>query len=80
MSKRRHRKSRLADKAKTDGKTLLDNTASAGNKYPEKGVANRDGPTPQPSKPTPVQKCFFAAAVALEIAWIVFLVVLAATK
>jgi hypothetical protein len=80
MSKRRHHKPRVADKARTDGKSVADRPASAGNKYPEKDIASRNGPMLQPSKPTPLQKCLLAAAVALEIVWIVFLVVLAAMK
>ncbi|MGA2798624.1 MAG: hypothetical protein ABSE63_13665 [Thermoguttaceae bacterium] len=80
MSKRRHNKSRLADKAKTDSKNAADHPASAETKYPEKDAARRDGSMPHPSKPTTLQKCLLAVAVALEIVWIVFLVVLAATK
>ncbi len=80
MSKRRHHRSRLADNAKTDGKSVADRPALAGNKYPEKDIASRDGPMSQPSKPTALQKCLLAAAIALEIVWIVFLVVLAAMK
>jgi len=80
MSKRRHHKSRLVDKAKTDGKSAADYPASAQAKSPEKDAARRDGSMSQPSKPTPLQKSLLAVAVTLEIVWIVFLVVLAAMK
>jgi hypothetical protein len=80
MSRRRHHKSRLVDKAKTDSKSAPDHPVSAETKCPEKDAARRDGSMSQPSKPTPLQKCLLAAAVMLEIVWIVFLVVLAATK
>jgi hypothetical protein len=80
MSNRRHRRSRFEDKAKTDSKNAPDHPASAQTKSPEKEVVRRDGPMPHPSRPTALQKCLLAAAVTLEIVWIVFLVVLAATK
>jgi hypothetical protein len=80
MSKRRHRRSSLEDKAKSDSKNVPDHPASAGTIYPEKDAARRDGSMPHPSKPTTVQKCLLAATLTLEIFWIVFLVVLAVTK
>jgi hypothetical protein len=80
MSKRRHRRSHLEDSAKTDSKNAPDRPDPAETKSPGKDVARRDGPTPHPSKPTALQKCLLAAAITLEIVWIVFLVVLAAMK
>jgi hypothetical protein len=80
MSKRRHRRSRLEDKAKSNSKNAPDHPASAQTKYPEKDVASRGRSMPNPSKPTAMQKCLLAATVILEIVWIVFLVVLAVTK
>ena len=80
MSKRRNHRSRSVDKAKIDSKNAPDHPASAQTECSEKDAARRGGSMPHSSKSTALQKCLLAAAVTLEIVWIVFLVVLAATK
>ncbi|MGD0517520.1 MAG: hypothetical protein ABSA26_08300 [Thermoguttaceae bacterium] len=80
MTKRRPNTPCSANPAKTDRKNISACPASVETKWPEKDIARRGGTMSNPAKTTAVQKRLLALAVALEIGWVVFLVVLAAMK
>ncbi len=80
MSKRRRHRSRLGDKSKSDGISVSDHPASAEPKRPDKNLAGSDADIQQSTKPATWQKILLAVVVALEIAWIIFLVVLAVIR
>jgi hypothetical protein len=80
MSRRRHQKTRSVDTAETERKTTPHLELSVNTKSPEKYATGGDLPMSHPAKPTTLQKSLLAAAIILEIVWIVFLVVLAAIK
>jgi hypothetical protein len=79
MSNRRH-KSRFAVKHKSGGANLSDRSPSEEALRPKGTPGAGDSSGFHPLKPSTLQKTLLAAAVGLEIVWILFLVILAVTR
>ena len=80
MSNRRRHKSQSAAKPKSDGADPSGRSASEDTPRSEGTLAAGHANGSRPSQPSALQRILLAAAVGLEIVWILFLVILAVIR
>jgi hypothetical protein len=80
MSKHRSNPARKDNADNIDSRDRASPQSPAGKKPPDNNLAEQNRPIAHPANPAGLHKFFLVLTILCEIVWIIFLVILAATK